>query len=256
MADGVILYEGPTQIPGEKGQILAVATGLERPSENRKTGRMVQIWILPRDWHPSEAVREGHDSAVCGSCSLRPSRGGGCYVVAHQGPASVWRTAQRGGYAPYGYRIGDEQDLAGISRLFQGRYTRWGAWGDPMALPPELVATVCRAARRWTGYTHQWRKKGSFRYRPWLMASVETEAAQRHAHRKGWRTFRIHREQQMPRIRVGEGGREVTCLYETHQITCDMCGMCSGTAGKASFDAIGVTVHGYAKNKVFNGKES
>lgn len=71
----VELWRGPSRIDGE--EIVLVATGASplqgEQSGNRKTGRMVQTYILPVAVPPSEAVKTGADVSVCGDCELRPS---------------------------------------------------------------------------------------------------------------------------------------------------------------------------------------
>ena len=70
----VELWRGPSRIDGK--QIVLLATGASplegEQSGNRKTGAMVQTYIMPLDVPPSEAVATGADVSVCGDCELRP----------------------------------------------------------------------------------------------------------------------------------------------------------------------------------------
>ena len=50
-----------------------IATGFEDDSSNGKTGAMIQIWILPKDVKPNDAVKTGYDRVICGDCWKRPS---------------------------------------------------------------------------------------------------------------------------------------------------------------------------------------
>ncbi len=69
-SNGVTLYRGPSALDGSP--IVAIATGIKRPSANAKTGAMVQVWILPDNGeNPLESVRSGEDASVCGDCPLR-----------------------------------------------------------------------------------------------------------------------------------------------------------------------------------------
>jgi hypothetical protein len=80
--------------------IVAIATDGTR---NRKTGSMIQIWILRADVNPVEAVLTGADRSVCGACPLRSRdglRGRGCYVQVQDAPAAVWRAYRAGKYRP------------------------------------------------------------------------------------------------------------------------------------------------------------
>jgi len=67
---GIILYEGPSRIDG--APIVAIATGLDDPSSNEKTGPMIQTWIMRSDIPPHVAQSSGDDASVCADCKLRP----------------------------------------------------------------------------------------------------------------------------------------------------------------------------------------
>ena len=86
-----IAYEGPSLIDGSP--IVAVVTGVEVPSRNVKTGRMLQTWILQQDMHPKEAVRTGQDTGICGTCPLKGLNGQlrTCYVRVENAPTNVWK---------------------------------------------------------------------------------------------------------------------------------------------------------------------
>jgi hypothetical protein len=58
-----IVYQGPSLIDGQPIVVL-VQTG----SKNRKTGDMVQTYILRSDIDPISASRTGQDSSICGDC--------------------------------------------------------------------------------------------------------------------------------------------------------------------------------------------
>ena len=96
---GFVAWEGISPIDGNP--VVVVVTGFDGGSGNRKTGGMLQTWILRADVEPHVAVRTGGDRTICGSCPLRGVAGKGrvCYVVPFQAPLSVWRTWKRGRYA-------------------------------------------------------------------------------------------------------------------------------------------------------------
>jgi len=77
MADGgtmpptVEVWRGASPYDGTP--IVLLITGLVRPSKNRKTGPMVQSYILRQDMRPIEAVTTGADAAICGACPFRPT---------------------------------------------------------------------------------------------------------------------------------------------------------------------------------------
>jgi hypothetical protein len=98
-AGGLVLWEGPSRFDGSP--IAAIATFR---TDNRKTGPMIQTWIIGTgNESPYQAVRSGADAAVCGSCPLRGSAGKArsCYVnVLKGGPHSVYRQYRAGLYPP------------------------------------------------------------------------------------------------------------------------------------------------------------
>ena len=76
---GYVLHEGD--------DFFVVAT---MQTTNRKTGDMVQIWILLRDVSPVEGVKTGLDAeTVCIGCIF--ANGNGCYVNVGQAPLAVWK---------------------------------------------------------------------------------------------------------------------------------------------------------------------
>ena len=196
--------------------MVAIVTGLKRASANRKTGDMVQVWILPRWRNPAE---KGADHAVCGTCPHSSLRLGDCYVERGKAPAGVWRCYRRGGYA------------RGTADVVAGRLVRFGAWGDPAMLPGQLVADMAALAAGWTGYTHAWRTVRVGALRGVLMASVDTLAEQMEAAMAGWRTFRV--------ADAGDTAKradEISCPASAEageRTTCDKCRLCAGTSKRA-----------------------
>ena len=215
-ANGYVLHETAT--------LVAIATGFSRRSANAKTGDMVQIWILPKQMHPVEAVKTGADNVVCGNCPLRPSVAGKgearCYVNIGQAPAGVWKAYRRGRYP----RL-ESTDV------FAGRAVRFGSYGDPSKLPLPLIQDIAGKAARWTGYTHQWRNPLVAGYRQFLMASADDVESQIAATRAGWRTFRV-----APKRSGFVLKDEIVCPASKEagqRTTCAKCGLCRGNAIKA-----------------------
>lgn len=223
-ARGVVLYEGLSRFNGE--EIVAIATSLEWPSQNTKTGDMLGIYILLRDIHPGVAVKDGQDDAVCGTCRHRPSTGGDCYVETAWGPAAVWRSYQAGRY-PYGKPA-----------MLRGALVRIGTYGDPAALPLELWEGIAQEARGHTGYTHFWRDLRPDRWGRILMASVDTDEEEREAQAEGWRTYRVLTAQERPL----EGSR--ACPAPETGLPCSVCLGCDGTGRGAHRAGFHINKHG------------
>jgi hypothetical protein len=227
---GVIVWQGASLIDGSP--IVVIAT---MKTSNRKTGDMVQTWILRTDMTPVDAVSTGADDAICGDCPLRGVGGKdrACYVNVGQAPQAVYRAFHRGAYPVF--------DAEKHGWLFAGRGLRCGAYGDPTASPLDAwLPLIAITGKRRTGYTHQWRNCDQA-WREFLMASVETLPGAETAIAAGWRTFRLRRADQplMAGERVcpasDEGGKRKTC---------DQCFGCSGTQyGKGGYAIVG---HGSA----------
>jgi len=187
---------------------------------------MAQLWILDATTEPHKAVKTGEDESVCGDC---PARGKWCYVTTFQGPLSVYRTWKRGGYQPYN------------ADLLEGIALRLGAYGDPAAIPFEILEEVVSNVDRYTGYTHQW-KTCDVRYQSLCMASVDSIEDGERAIASGWRTFRV-----AERANDRALPREVTCPASDeagHKITCFECGACDGHRRPTVKSNIVIAVHG------------
>jgi hypothetical protein len=174
---------------------------------------MLQTWILRADIPPSSAVELGSDRSICGDCRLRD---GGCYVTLHHGPRSVFNAYHRGVYQHV-----DEIGLAWAEH----RDIRFGAYGDPAAVPARVWYELAARARSWTGYTHQWNQQKFQSLRFLLMASVDDPAEAWDARALGWRTYRIRLETEplLPFESIcpasAEGG---------NRLSCSECGQCDG----------------------------
>ena len=98
-----IIYNGPSLLDGKP--IVVIATYSNR---NRKTGAVLQTYILRSDINPLEASKTGADFSICGSCPMRgevttdPARkiakGRRCYVNLGQGVLIVFKAFVRGVY--------------------------------------------------------------------------------------------------------------------------------------------------------------
>lgn len=221
---GTIVYRGPSLLDGSPIVAIAITS-----STNRKTGNMVQTYILADSVDPVTATRTGADAAVCGDCKHRPANGGGCYVTLIHGPQSVWRALQRGAYP-----VSDD-----IALLAAGRVVRLGTYGDPMAVPAWVWEALVRDASGHTGYTHQWanpdidplQRQAIARL---CMASADTEREAAQARAGGLRYFRIRTDASAPLT-----AREFVCPASEEagkRRTCADCKACNGStrAGQAS----------------------
>lgn len=237
---GVILYEGPSMIDG--APIVVIANRIEVKSTNDKTGAMVQTWIMRRDIKPTDAVKSGEDSSVCGDCKHRPSNGGACYVTVFQAPLSTWKAYKRGRYA----RPGVDYDKALLPQLFRGKAFRMGSYGDPAAAPFQIWRACTISAAFVNGYTHQWKDSRFAAFRMLCMASADSASEMAEAHAAGWRTFRV-RGAEEPVFK----GLEAVCPASKeagYKTTCASCKACGGNSAKAKVSMV-IMAHGAKANR-------
>lgn len=218
MVNGYVFYNGPSEIDGTP--IIGIVT---IKTKNEKTGPMVQTWILPRDENPFEAIHNGNDVAVCGNCPLRgiiednKNKHRGCYVAVHNAPNNIWKAFHRGMYPK----------LTKKSEGLSGKSLRFGAYGDPVAIPWNswmLLEELC-TGRITAGYTHQWKDKRFQAWKKHIMASIHSVEEKELAHSMGWRTFRTGTSSE------GIDKDEIFCPASPEggdKRQCNDCGACNG----------------------------
>ena len=107
-----------------------------------------------------------------------------------------------------------------IVEISQGRYIRFGTYGEPTLLPVNLVGDMVKVSKSHTGYSHQWAKKPEFS--AYFMASTHTEGQAVIAQKMGFRSF----------IATNKPVKTaVTCPASKEagfKSTCEKCGLCSG----------------------------
>jgi hypothetical protein len=216
--------------------IVAVAIGLRKKSRNRKTGDLIQIYIMLDGVNPINAAQQGLDVSVCGDCKHRPANMGSCYVTLVHGPNSVYKALLRGNYPT--------ATLDEMPGLAAGRIVRLGTYGDPMAVPVAVWTSFLALAIGHTGYTHQWANTAidASQRRAILalvMASVDSELEAGQARQLGYRYFRVRNEADslLPREVICPASKEAS-----YRRTCETCKACNG--GDGSKASIVINVHG------------
>jgi len=232
---GVVLWEGRSLLNG--APIVAIATGINGSSVNEKTGAMVQVWILLRDVSPGDALHVGADTAVCGDCVLRPVGGlGACYVNVGTAPTMIWNAFRRGRYPR-----ATEADL----ELIRQHHVRFGAYGDPVAVPVRVWRSIIPATpRASTGYTHLWRRERAGQYQDFLMASVETLEDAQEARDRGWRCFLVLPHDQGIPVGFFWCGKDK--LNPVEGGPCSACGLCNGARPGRHDKDVAIYAHGPA----------
>jgi len=239
-AQSSIIYMGPSLIDGSP--IMAVAVISNR---NKKTGAMLQTYIMRSDMAPGLASASGADYAICGNCPMRgvPNPGGKqaakrpCYVLLGQGPTGVWKGFQRDLYP---VAVGFDA----IASVGAGRMVRIGTYGDGAAVPAHIWQALLSQAVGHTAYSHQSGMDRSAFDASIYMVSADSEAQARAAWGTGRRTFRV-----INTVADIVKGQEILCPASKeagYKTTCFSCGLCAGASVKAK--SIAIPAHGAGKN--------
>ncbi|MBL4705014.1 MAG: hypothetical protein JKY54_10860 [Flavobacteriales bacterium] len=218
---GVVLFDGPSMLDGEP--IVAIATF---DSLNRKTGNVIQTWILRKDVSPTVAVKTGQDSSICGKCPHRHFSGGGCYVLPFQAPLNIWKHYQQGNYPKMAPKY--------IPK-FINRGLRLGSYGDPAAVPYTIWLAITSICSVRTGFTHQIEHE-CFDQNILKLCQVSIETPSQYKKYAQYGTFRVKTEE-MPLL---EG--EQLCR-NTQGYRCEQCHLCDGK----SKSKIAINFHGQRK---------
>jgi hypothetical protein len=229
---GAIIYRGPSELDGQPIVVIAVWS-----SKNRKTGAMLQTYLLRSDIDPREANKYGEDESICGDCQHRgtptfdPTKvlaeERTCYVVMGQGPLIVFNTFKAGKYP-------DHSTPAQRRALGRKRKVRIGTYGDGAAAPSYVWDELLSEADGHTAYSHN----GGDPVRYMISADSLQEAQQAWA--SEYRTFRIIHD-----VSEIDSKHETLCPASKeagYRTTCESCLLCGGTSVKAK--SIAIPVHG------------
>lgn len=213
---GLVLYDGPSLIDGKP--IVVIATSF-LDSENEKTGKVIQTWILVKDIPPIKAHKCGEDYRICGDCKHRHM--GSCYVNLMFGPNPVYKAYHRGTYKKMTI-----DDMI----FFKDRTIRLGSYGDPSAVPMYVWDTICSVSNKSVGYTHRYDKCDPA-LQKYCMASVDSiegyYTEKDRAQKMGWRTFRVRTKTDTKLF-----DDEIVCPASNeagHTMDCNSCGSCCGS---------------------------
>jgi hypothetical protein len=206
-------------------------TILTLKSNNRKTGDMAQVWILCEDINPVEAVQTGKDVTICGNCPHRKKQDGSrsCYVNVGQGPNSIWKAYKRGVYEELSYVGSTELPSNGsfyskVESIISGRKIRWGAYGDPSIINPQIVNLFNSYAVSHTGYTHQWREQFAQVFKGTFQASCDGFKDYLEATAHGWRTFTV-----VPKLAAINYAKQCPATVQDSMAKCETCKLCDGS---------------------------
>ena len=214
----LVLYKGISSLDNET-PIMIVMSGFTKDSSNKKTGPLVQLYILPVHETPKDTYFSGSKS-VCGDCKYNGNNG--CYVR-WSNLGSVWKSAKNQSAIP----------MSLSKEFLRGLRVRVGAAGDPAAVPTSVWSELLSTCENYTGYTHQWNKEQYQDLQDLFMASVDNARENEKARAFGWSSFFVTDNEE----EAQEEG--VRCLAsagntDTHGLptTCATCMLCNGKSHK------------------------
>jgi hypothetical protein len=270
----MIIFDGVSRIDN-KTHILGILTGVTKPTTNSKTGPMAQLWIIREDMPHGKSLSTPYDgteergwpgarpdmmdAAVCGGCPF--AAGQGCYVTT-QPTASIWK-------ARHSY---PRETLDTLVPLLIAQHRRGvlaglrlGAYGDPVALPIELVEELVgrlesvRNTFAITGYTHAWQAAYRLpnqeapdpRWKRYLMASCHHAKDSQTAYADGWRPYVILPRGNPDEVLASARAAGVALCPASdeanNRLTCATCGGCDGRRGNTDKRrGFGLALHGGA----------
>ncbi len=164
-------------------EIIAVLTV---NSSNKKTGDMSELRIIEVDADTSTLPKD---------------------------TITVWKTYQNGDYP-----LVDAKDF----RIFQDFPIMFSAYGDPYAIPEQILFELYTVASKVTSYTHQWERPDAASLKTFSMAVVNNLVDYNRALAAGWRTYRVKQSNEALQK------NEMLCSYESSQVQCKDCNLCSG----------------------------
>ena len=213
-------------------------------SSNKKTGNMIQSYIIRKDINPIEAVNNGKDYLICGNCPHRKNQATGrrtCYVNLGQGVLQVYKQFLLGKYPQFNPKK--------HSQILKNRMLRLGTYGDPVFVPYRVWKFLLTFVKGRTGYTHQWSSNIDSNFKSIVMASCDSKADVILSNLLGYRSFVVvnHDDKDAKKTDINA----ILCVNKSHDKQCENCGLCNGnpnSMGKNIF----IPAHGTSKRFVKN----
>jgi hypothetical protein len=240
----IILYQGASLINGQP--IVALA---QSESNNKKTGNMIQTFILDATVDPLTASRTGRDASICGSCPHRGTPNNNdkgqatdrtCYVTLAHAPLGKYKAYKKG---VYGTKTATLKEIESFGSL-QG--VRLGTYGDPCAVNNEVWKALTSKALYSTAYTH-----AAINPMPEsIMTSTDNLKQSVDAWSRNERTFRVisHIDQLYKRREIlCPASEESAAIRNAPRSTCASCKLCGGANVNAK--SIAIVAHGTSKRK-------
>jgi hypothetical protein len=121
----------------------------------------------------------------------------------------------------------NESTFNDIVDLCKDTFVRFGAYGEPVLMPFKLVQAMANNASKYTGYTHQYRRKLTHKFSAYFMASTHGINDINIAEKIGFRAFDSQLKNNNIKAVICPASKE-----SNYKSNCVTCGLCSGTLGK------------------------
>tara|TARA_R110002051_G_C8684309_1_gene492199 strand:- start:47 stop:763 length:717 start_codon:yes stop_codon:yes gene_type:complete len=207
-------------------------------SQNKKIG----IGYIIQTYHYSiQQVIDAslvNDKASCLDCPLsfnqNNGKSGGCYThkgMQLMGLKSMLKSLNRKLDTINEFKQSDFNTfVAKVKATYKVDLVRFGAYGEPVLLPLNVVETLSSLSDKTTGYTHQWNNPKYQKYNKFFMSSTHTETEREQAKDLGFRSFFVATNE----IKGFKLDKAVNCpasKESTKNLSCIACGLCNGNRG-------------------------
>lgn len=228
-------------------------------SSNKKTGNMVQTYIIRKDLNPLEALKNGKDIAICGDCIhrgrfVKNEKNGKvewkrtCYVNIGQGVLQVYKSYIKGNYPKYNPH---KHDVRLLDKNGNKRMIRLGTYGDPAFIPIRIWNYYLTKFSGSTGYTHQWNKSWvDPNFNKIVMASCDSKPNVNDSNAIGYRSFIVVAHDDI--IAKKNDMNAVNCLSDSIGKKCEDCGLCDGSGKNPNRKNVYINAHGKAKRFIMS----
>jgi len=206
-----------------------------KESRNSKIGDGYIVQTYHFSLEQVKNVSLTNDSHNCMDCPLsfnqNNGKSGGCYThkgMQYMGLMSMLKRLNRNLDSIKDFDIMDIVNFVyNVSKYRKVELVRFGAYGEPILLPLNVVKSLSTLSRKTTGYTHQWQKPTSNGYNQYFMASTHTESERIEATKLGYRSFYVAESE----IKGFKPLNAVNCPASKESdknLTCIACGLCNG----------------------------
>ena len=172
------------------------------------------------------------DKENCLNCpfsyNMNNGNSGGCYThkgYQLMGLKSMMRSLSRNFENILDFNILEFKEFINkIKNTYPLDLVRFGAYGEPVLLPLQVVEVLASLSKKSTGYTHQYAKKQYNDYNDFFMASTHTTRERKQAKKLGFRSFFVSNKDIIPENAVNCPASKESA----NKLSCIKCGLCNG----------------------------